>query len=100
MLRRYRHGGVLGWLTGPLYVGTSRAVDELRVTQAAEACGAPVPHVLCVVLWPVFGPFWSAMIGTREERNARELLDVLRSLEDVPARRTLLADMTTPTSRA
>ncbi|MCP4006957.1 MAG: hypothetical protein GY725_22485 [bacterium] len=93
VLRRYRHGGLLGWLTGSLYVGTSRAAEELSVTAAAEALDAPVPHALCVVLWPVFGPFWSAMIGTREEPNASELLGVLHSLKDVKARRILIAEV-------
>lgn len=78
VLRRYRHGGLLGRLTGALYLGPSRALAELRVTARAEQMGAPVPHVLCLVLWPILGPFWSAVIGTREEGNATDLLSALR----------------------
>ena len=73
VLRRYRHGGLLGWLTGPLFWGPGRPLEELRVTARAEASGAPVPSVLCMIAWPVFGPFWSAIIGTREERTAHDL---------------------------
>ena len=77
ILRRYQHGGVFGGFTGMLHLGLSRALEELRVTARAEASGAPVPHVVCLALWPAAGPFWSALIGTREERGARDLYEVL-----------------------
>lgn len=90
VLRRYRHGGLLGRLTGSLYLGPARALAELRVTAGAEQRGAPVPHVLCLVLWPILGPLWSAIIGTREERNAADLLTSLREAE-TPAQRNRLS---------
>ena len=77
VLRRYRHGGLLGPLGGPLFLGPARALGELAVTTRAEASGAPVPHVVCLVLWPSFGPFWSAVIGTREEAQAVDLFAAL-----------------------
>ena len=95
VLRRYRHGGLLGRLFGALYLGPERALSELRVTAQAEASGAPVPHVLCLALWPVAGPFWSALIGTREERNARDLLQTLLAIDDTQARRALLRRVAT-----
>jgi 3-deoxy-D-manno-octulosonic acid kinase len=93
ILRRYQHGGLLGGLTGSLYLGPSRALDELHVTARAEALGAPVPRVLCLALWPAAGPFWSALIGTREERGARDLLDALLGASDAKARRALLREV-------
>jgi 3-deoxy-D-manno-octulosonic acid kinase len=93
VLRRYQHGGLFGGVTGSLYLGPSRALDELHVTARAEAMGAPVPHVLCLVLWPAAGPFWSALIGTREERGARDLLDALLASSDAQARRALLREV-------
>jgi len=89
VLRRYRHGGLLGKLTGSLFLGPARALTELKVTTRAERAGAPVPHVACLVLWPVVGPFWSAVIGTREERRATQLLTALRDPGDRPACRSL-----------
>jgi 3-deoxy-D-manno-octulosonic acid kinase len=74
VLRRYRHGGLLAALTGRLFWGPGRAVEELRVTTRAERALAPVPHVLCLGAWPVVGPLWSALIGTLEEEGARDLL--------------------------
>ncbi len=74
VLRRYRHGGLLGGVTRGLLLGLRRPLAELDVSARAEALGAPVPHVVCVILWPVAGPLWSAMIGTREEPYAEELL--------------------------
>lgn len=78
VLRHYRHGGLLAPLFGSLFRGPGRPLRELLVCARAEAAGAPVPRVLCLVLWPVFGPFWSALIGTREERPASELLSALQ----------------------
>ncbi len=89
VLRRYRHGGLLGRLTGALYLGPERALSELRVTARAEASGAPVPHVVCLALWPVAGPLWSALIGTLEEREASDLLEVLEATDEAGSRRGL-----------
>lgn len=86
VLRRYQHGGLLGRATGALYLGPGRALSELRVAARAESLSAPVPHVLCLVLWPVLGPFWSALIGTREERGARHLLELAAQLEPAAER--------------
>jgi len=88
VLRRYRHGGLLGPLTRGLFLGPGRALAELRVTAAAEAVSAPVPHVLCVVVWPVIGPFWSALIGTREIPDAA---DLAVALGQAPAARDCIA---------
>jgi 3-deoxy-D-manno-octulosonic acid kinase len=93
ILRRYQHGGLFGALTGMLHLGPSRALDELHVTARAEASGAPVPHVVCLALWPAVGPFWSALIGTREERNARDLYEVLLASDDPRARHVLLREV-------
>jgi 3-deoxy-D-manno-octulosonic acid kinase len=93
VLRRYQHGGLFRGITRALYLGPSRALDELHVTARAEASGAPVPHVICLALWPAAGPFWSALIGTREERGARDLLEALLAAPDARARRALLREV-------
>lgn len=90
VLRRYQHGGTLAGLTGKRFLGPSRALQELEVTARAEASGAPVPHVLCLVLWPVWGPLWSALIGTREESQVEDLFELLTKLDDGPTRRRSL----------
>ena len=89
VLRRYRHGGILGRFTGPLFLGPARALAELQVTARAESDGAPVPHVLCLVLWPILGPLWSAVIGTREEPSAVDLLTRLRRTDSARERHAL-----------
>lgn len=90
VLRRYRHGGLFGRLTGPVLIGSGRALEEFHVTARAEAANAPVPHVLCLVLWPMWGPFWSAIIGTREESEAIELLEAWKERPAGPERWRLL----------
>ena len=89
VLRRYRHGGLFGRITGPLLLGPGRALRELAVTHGARERGAPVPSVLCLVLWPNLGPLWSSAIGTFEEPDARDLLEVLDSLPEQADRRRL-----------
>jgi 3-deoxy-D-manno-octulosonic acid kinase len=93
ILRRYRHGGLLAWLTGPLFLGPSRALKELEITARAEALGAPVPHALLVILWPVLGPLWSALIGTRMESQATDLLESLSNSRERVARQRLLREV-------
>ena len=93
VLRRYRHGGTLAPLTQSLFLGPSRALSELNVTARAEAWGAPVPHVLCLALWPVVGPLWSALIGTREESQAEDFYVTLVALEEPRARRRLMREV-------
>jgi len=90
VLRRYQHGGSLAGLTGSRFLGPSRALKELEVTARAETGGAPVPHVLCLVLWPVLGPLWSALIGTREETQVDDLYESLVALDDPRTRQSLL----------
>ena len=92
VLRRYRHGGLFAPLSRTLFLGPQRPLRELSVTARAEASGAPVPHVMCLVLWPVLGPLWSAVIGTHEVRPARDLLDALEEAD--PRQRHALARKT------
>lgn len=90
VLRRYRHGGLFGRLLGSLFWGPERALTELRVTVAAERAGAPVPHVLCLTMWHSAGPFWSAVIGTREVPSAMDAAEALGAAETPGARIALV----------
>ena len=92
-LRRYQHGGALARLTGSWFLGSSRALQELAVTARAERFGAPVPHVLCLTLWPALGPFWCALIGTAEETRSRDLLQALLGVETRAERHHLLGEV-------
>jgi 3-deoxy-D-manno-octulosonic acid kinase len=81
---------LLGGLTGPILVGPGRPLAELSVTARAEEAGAPVPHVVCLVMWPLAGPFWSALIGTREEPHAEQLGTAWSAQDPGPERWRLL----------
>ena len=89
VLRRYRHGGMLGRLTGRLFLGPGRAMDELEVTARAKRSGAPVPHVLCLAVWPIVGVLWSAVIGTLEEEGAVDLRLALEASQSALERQRL-----------
>jgi 3-deoxy-D-manno-octulosonic acid kinase len=93
VLRRYRHGGMLARLTGTLLWGPGRPLAELAVSARAEAAGAPVPHVLCLAVWRVAGPLWSALIGTREVSDALDLHAALTREADPRERLRLVREV-------
>jgi 3-deoxy-D-manno-octulosonic acid kinase len=56
VVRRYYHGGVFRWLTGGLFFGPVRFLNELRLLAAARRGGAAVPEPAGLLIEPVF-PF-------------------------------------------
>ena len=82
VLRRLIHGGLLGPIFGPLYLGTRRPLRELRVTAELRHAGAPVPRPALAWGRRSAGPFWKLAVGTYLEPNA---VDALAFLESGPA---------------
>jgi len=80
-LRPVRHGGWFGGILGGALVGLDRPLDELRVTAALRARGAPVPSPVLVVAERT-GPLWSAAVGTVFEPGT---VDGLAFLSSAPA---------------
>ena len=50
VVRHYYHGGVLRRLTGDLFLGASRPLQELRLLVEAEGAGINVPEVLGLLI--------------------------------------------------
>ena len=94
VLKRYSRGGVLGGLLGELMLGTSRPVEEIRVTEALRAKGIPVPEILGFTLERVLPGLYRGEIAFREIPGARTLYHVLAGDGGPPlgaaARRALL----------
>lgn len=81
VVRRLRHGGLLGPLLGERYLGARRALRELSVTARLREAGAPVPE-------PVFalarrrGACWSHVFASVYEEGSVDGLAFLASAPD------------------
>jgi len=81
VVRRLRHGGLLGPLLGARYLDSERASRELELTARLRAAGAPVPEpVLALALRR--GPFWMQLLATVYEEGAVDALQFLASEPD------------------
>jgi hypothetical protein len=85
LLRRLRHGGLLGPLLGGSFLGTGRARAELRVTAALREAGAPVPRPVLALGRRRLGPLFECAVATVLEEGARDALAFLESAPE-PAR--------------
>jgi 3-deoxy-D-manno-octulosonic acid kinase len=81
VVRRLRHGGLLGPLLGSRYLDGERSLRELAVTARLRAAGAPVPEpVLALALRR--GPCWAHAFATVYEEGAVDALGFLASRPD------------------
>jgi len=83
LLRRMRHGGVVGRWLGGHFLGPQRALNELQVTTQLHTAGAPVPKPALVWGHRVVGPVWLGCIATVYEEGARDALAFLRGNPEV-----------------
>lgn len=84
VLRRLLHGGLLGPMLGPFFLGMGRPLRELRVTGELRRAGAPVPRPALALGRRVAGPFWKLAVGTYLEPDAVDALSFLESEPDRP----------------
>jgi hypothetical protein len=85
LLRRLHHGGLLGPLLGASFLGLSRVLAELRVTQALREAEAPVPRPALALGRRRIGPVFECALGTVLEEGAQDALAFLESAPE-PAR--------------
>jgi len=85
VLRRLRHGGLLGPLLRGAFLGLKRPIRELSVTARLRAAGAPVPRPALVAGRHLLGPLWSAVVATVFEPGSVDALAFLQSAPE-PAR--------------
>lgn len=85
ILRRYMHGGLLSGLTGELFLGMSRPLWELALSERARECGAAVPLPLGAVVERRFGPLCRAVYLSAETAGAEDLVHFCcRMAQDPP----------------
>jgi tRNA A-37 threonylcarbamoyl transferase component Bud32 len=76
-LRRLLHGGLLGPLLRSGFLGVSRPVAELAVTQRLRDAGAPVPRAALVLARRVLGPLRACAVGTVFEEDSADAAQLL-----------------------
>src|SRR3989338_11256021 len=85
IIRRVRHGGLWGKVTGDLLWGIGRPVRELINAYKALERGVPTAEILGIRLeaaGPLLtGPFYRAEVFSRELPETIDLLELLKSLE-------------------
>ena len=85
IIRRVRHGGLWGKVTGDLLWGIGRPVRELINANNALERGVPTAEILGIRLeaaGPLLtGPFYRAEVFSRELPETIDLLELLKSLE-------------------
>jgi hypothetical protein len=70
VVRHSRHGGMLGNITGDLFLSPTRAPRELAVALSLENAGVPTPVVIAYAVYPAMGPFARSDVATRTLRGA------------------------------
>ncbi|HIJ94151.1 MAG TPA: hypothetical protein HPP94_00115 [Desulfuromonadales bacterium] len=65
VVRRNRHGGLLGALTGEYFLAPTRAPFELATSLRLAAAGIPTPEVIAYGVYPVAGMFARSDVMTR-----------------------------------
>ncbi len=77
VLRRYLHGGLLGSITGSLFLRSSRPLKELLATEAARSRGVRVPEILAALHRPIFPGLHQGYLLTRLIPDSRDLSALL-----------------------
>ncbi len=83
VIRRYRHGGLLGMLAGDLFWEQARPFNELAVSRKASKMGLQTTEVVAIIKHKVFFPFFKADLVTREIANSFDLISCLK--DELPA---------------
>lgn len=65
VIRRNRHGGLMGNVTGEFFLSPTRAPFELSTSLRLETAGIATPEVIAYALYPVVGMFARSDVMTR-----------------------------------
>jgi len=81
VVRRNRHGGLLGSITGEYFRTPTRAPLELSNSLRLKSAGINTPEVIAYVLYPVFMNFVRCDVVTRRLPDGGDFPDVWRSAD-------------------
>ncbi|MFL5613712.1 MAG: lipopolysaccharide kinase InaA family protein [Gemmatimonadaceae bacterium] len=89
VVRRNRHGGLFGRLTGDLFLPPSRAPFELLTSLRLARHGVPTPEIVAYLIYPAKGILCRSDVISREIPESVDLAAILTS-DDERRRRTAL----------
>ena len=90
VVRRSRHGGLLGALQDERFVGATRAPRELELSLALRRLGVPTPEIVAYATYPAGPMFRRADVVSRKIPHSRDLASALGALTLGAPKRTLL----------
>lgn len=85
VLRQYSHGGLLGAITGNLYLFGARSFRELALTEAIRISGIPTITVIGAIHHCVSFPFYQAYFLSLEVPGAIDLTQYLQEIGPNPS---------------
>lgn len=80
VIRHYYHGGCFRGLTGDLFFGVSRFLNELRILSETYRSGIPVPAPAGLIITPVGGGIYRGDLVTVYIQGSIDLLTYYRNL--------------------
>lgn len=90
VVRRSRHGGLLGPLRDDRFLGATRAPHELELSLALRRLGVPTPEIVAYATYPAGPMFRRADVVSRKIPHSRDLASALGALSRGAPKRTLL----------
>jgi hypothetical protein len=90
VVRRSRHGGLLGSIRGDKFVGATRAPRELELSLALRRLGVATPEIVAYATYPAGALFRRADVVTREVPSSRDLAAALGTLSRSESKHSLI----------
>lgn len=90
VVRRSRHGGLLGTLHDDRFFGATRAPRELELSLALRRLGVPTPEIVAYATYPAGAMTRRADVVSRKIPHSRDLATALGALTRGAPKRTLL----------
>ncbi len=85
LVRRLRHGGLLGGVLGSVYLDGKRFLREMGVAEALSRRGVPTPHMIAGLRRKILPGLYRMEIITREVPGAEDLAAALHDHPDAAA---------------
>jgi 3-deoxy-D-manno-octulosonic acid kinase len=81
VVRRNRHGGLLGDLTGEYFLFPTRAPLELATSLRLAAAGIPTPEIIAYAIYPAVGIFARSDVMTRRLPQGNDFPEAWKSAD-------------------
>jgi hypothetical protein len=91
VVRRSRHGGLLGSIRDDKFLGATRAPHELELSMKLRRLGVATPEIVAYATYPAGTLFRRADVLTREVPRSRDLAEALGALSRSDSKHELIA---------